>query len=161
MRVPRGEILQVQDRDRFSLSKARRESWRRNGSHSARRAGSLLACLDGFTFRRVLDRPAYLCSISCHNNNLEYDSANQNEKKCQWACVLCLSTAMCFSSLYQHRCNFARRFMNYYAKSYSIPLDNTCYSTVVFKSDAHKLNFEDVLKISQNKANKIHTYLPA
>lgn len=64
-----------------------------------RRAGSLLACLDGFTFRRVLDRPAYLCSISCHNNNLKYDSANQNEKKCKWACVLCFLTAMCFSSL--------------------------------------------------------------
>lgn len=58
-----------------------------------------LACLDGFTFRRVLDRPAYLCPISCCNNNLEYDSAYQNEKKCKWACVLCFSTAMCSSSL--------------------------------------------------------------
>lgn len=42
-----------------------------------------LACLDGFTFRQVLDRPAYLCSIRCLNNNLECDSAFQNEKKCK------------------------------------------------------------------------------
>lgn len=83
----------------------------------------VLMVIQGFTFRRVLDRPAYLCSISCHNNNLEYDSAcmirtriNANEHvSCvfQPQCVFLHKTILFLEQFYQHRCNFARRFMNY------------------------------------------------